>query len=126
MPPLERTDLLQQAVVFAFVREDRNGRFLTAPPVEVDCRFTNKRREVVDSKGNQIALDATITVADPLTVRSLVAPGTLSEFLGTGSGRAEQDYYVVTTEDVAPDIKNREVRYNYGLQRTRATKPDYA
>lgn len=123
MPPLETADRRQKALYYEFVRRDRNGEPVVRSWVELDVRFTLRRREMTAPDGTPIVTDATVKTDQQLTFGSVLWEGGASDIVGTAADPTTGSYYTVVTETRAADVKNRFTSRTYGLQRFRDTLP---
>ena len=116
----DRRYRVQAAVLWAAVSPvsyDRYGQTLVSAPVEIKVRWLTCRREVLDSKGNTIALDAEAVVGQQIPVGSRMWFGSLSSWAGTGSGLPDKEVHEVKVYHETPDVKGRAVRRTVGLMR---------
>jgi hypothetical protein len=119
MPFQEVAFLEQTALLWAASGVDRYGQVTVLPPVEIPVRWLTKRREVLDAKGNTIALDAQAVVRQRIAVGSHLWLGNLVQWYGTGTGSslADEELMEVKTYDETPDLKDRGVFRIVGLMR---------
>ncbi len=125
MPALEVTDLNQLALLWPATGFDSFGQPVVGAPVEIPVRWLTKRREVLDAKGDKIALDATAVVRQEVPMGShvwLAPPGTrkgqaLNVWYGTGSSGVPNELMEVKTFNLTPDLKARNQRRELGLMR---------
>jgi hypothetical protein len=134
VPAPERSDQLQDAVYWQYLGII-DGEVQLAAPVLLSVsntppngvRWNQTRRDAKDPKGQKITLDASLVTSQRLLPDSLVWPGTLDEWHGTGSGSGsgafDSEVMQVVTETLVPDIKGREVSRKYGLMRYRGVVP---
>ena len=140
MPPLERTDLLDSAVVWPMLSRggyrgiplqqpyDPYGEpIVVAVPRQIDVRWVGKQTRMLDKDGNAIALDATMVLDEEsaeVPVGSIVYHGALEDIAGTGSFTSpENELYQIKMFSTTPDIKNRNNRRTAGLMRFRDAMP---
>ena len=127
MPAPEVVDRYQTAVLWPFSGYDAYGAPTVGPPVELappyGVRWTWKRREVMDAKGNTVALDASVVTDRKVAPDSLMWLGTLAGWYRVGSAGRPDEVMLVVSHDETPDIKNRAVRREMGLKRYRETLP---
>jgi hypothetical protein len=104
---------------------DRHGRFKVGEPVDIQVRWDDSKREMLDAQGNKIAVDAAAIVDRVITVGSRLWLGTLADYVGTGSGTGSSQ---VNPGDVSPvmevkafnhvrDLKGRDSFMTVGLVR---------
>jgi hypothetical protein len=131
MQEVATMDRRQNAVLWPFVAYDRAGQpIVTATPVGLSVakghgvQWTWKRREVLDAKGNTIALDASAVVDQRIDVGSLMWLGKIGDLPpGTSFlGEANELYYVATYNETC-DIKGRAVNRTVNLARFRDAMP---
>lgn len=120
MPPFETMDCRQKAVLWAVSNTlDSFGHYIVDAPVEIDVRWENKKHEETDAQGNPITLDAFVIAKQEIGVGSEMWLGKLDDYNGTGSGGDDSEIMRVVTSNKFPDIKNKNIRYELGLQRFR-------
>ena len=124
MPSQEVAFLRQRALLFAGpMGYNRAGKPVVAQiPVEVPCRWNFRRTEGLDSHGNTVTFDAAAVVSQRVNVGSLMWPGSLDDYNGTGSGMAnmivsDEEKYEVKGEATTFDIKGRARFRTLGLMR---------
>lgn len=86
-------------------------------PVELQVRWVGKQSEALDPLGNTIAIDATAITNTDIVIGSRMWLGTLSDWLGTGSGSIPDEAMIVKTFNKTSDLKNRFVQRSAGLMR---------
>jgi len=117
MPAQETEYLFDKAVVWPFIGYDRSGQPKVGDPYEVWVRWLTKRRDVLDTKGNTIALDAEAVTEDDIPMDSVMRLGTLSDWQGTGSNQMDTELMLVKTFNYTPDVKERDAYRCVGLMR---------
>lgn len=128
MPAPERSDQLQEAVYWEYLGII-DGEVQLTEPVELSppfgVRWNMTRQDAKDPNGQKIRLDASLVTTTPLKIDSLLWPGSLEDWNGTGTGSGTFDAEVmqIMTETLIPDIKVREVSRKYGLKRYRGMLP---
>ena len=129
MPQQEYTHRPHAALLFAADDVGEDGQPRVLPPIQIQVRWSTKRREIQDKQGNTIVLDASAVVGKRIKVGSNMWLGTLSDWAGTGSGSGSANLqdselmevkYYNETFDVKGRAKFREV----GLMRLHS-KPIY-
>lgn len=123
MPSQEGRFREQDAVLFAYLGQDRYGEPRVDSGTEIKVRYNTMRRKVLDPDGKTITLDGSAVVNQEVAVNSLLFIGTLSEWVGTGSSLADNELLQVKTYNDTPDIKNRASFKELGLMRFRNTMP---
>ncbi len=129
--------LKQHAVLWPFSGYDRYGQPIVDFPVQICVRWLDKRREVLDPKGNTVALDATAVVDRRIQQGSWLWKGSLEDWyngvitgnryqVGTapgapayqlGSAAFDNELMEVKTYDETPDIKARHAFRTVGMIR---------
>ncbi len=121
MPPLETMDRKQEAVLWEVVGLDDQAQTLRGAPVELLVRWTYKRSFTrnasvgVGQVGDMIPVDAEVVVDRLVKVGSQMWLGKLVDWLGTGSGVADDEVMQVVNYHTATDLKNRFTRYRLSL-----------
>ncbi len=134
MPPLESVvDKYQLAVMWVRLT-DTNGRprsdaagqpIVSKTAVEVSVRWKDVHKEGPDKDGNTVTIDAEIALAMDLPIGSALWKGKLSDLPGGGIPGTD----VMTVSAFfkwTPDVKGRNVRQTYGLQRLKDALPTTA
>lgn len=130
MPPIEEVDLHQKAVLWPKAGFDRHGQPKVGTGVSIDVRWDSKRRQMVDSQGNPVAVDATAVVLIEIEPGSAMwlAPDNsydpLEQWYGTGSAGEDSSVMEVAVYNETPDTKARVVRRTVGLTFYRDTLPE--
>ncbi len=100
MPPISENNLDDDAVLWPFLRADKNGRPLVGPPESLACKLTFTRSQTRDPAGNVIDLAGRMATADPIPVGSLVWPGKAEDMpAGTSFTDEDDGLYQVFGED---------------------------
>ncbi len=123
MPAMEQSGRYQAAVLWPKAGQDRYSEPLRGAAVELRVRWNTTRREVIDSAGNRISLDAEVVLDRLVTVGSLFWLGTLQEFNATGSADNGVEIMEVVSYEETFDDKGRASEKVAGLKRFRATLP---
>lgn len=119
MPPLERTDRLQLAVLWpATSKSNRYGTFVVGSPVEIKVRWIDTQSQALDPQGNVITVDATAVVGIDIPIGSQMWLGSAASLPGTGY-MPEVGLMEVKTFNRTSDIKNRNRRRTVGMIRFR-------
>lgn len=120
MPAHEGRYRYQKAVLWpAEAEPDQYGRAIVGDPVEIRVRWINQLGWMDDPKGNTVPVDAKVHVDRAVPVGSQMWLGSLSSFVGSGSGVDDGGIMYVVAYKVTPSIKNRANRRMLGLQRFR-------
>lgn len=108
MPTPEGNGRHQTAVLWVFNGYDRYGEPKVLPPREITVRWEWTKRNVLDDKGNTIAIDAQVKISENVPVDSRMWLGTLDDISGTGTGTApDYEWMTVVTSENTPDLKGR-------------------
>lgn len=100
----------QKAVLWTFTGYDGHGEVKVNAAAEVDVRWEEGRREVLDADGNNIAIDATVVVGQDIAVDSIMWLGALAD-VATPPVSLMQ----VVTKKSVPDVKGIKFRRTVGL-----------
>lgn len=123
MPKLSERNLYQKAVLWAATPNvDDYGEAVVSEPVEISCRWIDRRSETVDDTGSPLSLDATVIVDREIPQGSKLWKGTLESWqTGTGSAGNDTRVMYVRTYRETPGIKNRYLVRKVGLSRSKDT-----
>lgn len=113
MPPLETTDLRQYAVLWAAAGQDVYGAPVVADGIEIKVRWLDKLSQAVDPTGNTIQTVAQVIASQLIPVQSILWLGRLCNIVGP----PYPGLHIIVGDDNTPDIKNRNIRYEYKLMR---------
>jgi len=116
MPPLEHDNLCQTAIKWSKTGYDKFGNETVGAYSELAVRWEYVQSEALDKQGNTISLDATVVTREEVNIGDQMWLGTSEDWLGTGSEGNESNVMYVVTQNVVPDLKNRNTRYNLGLK----------
>lgn len=117
MPAPEVSFLRQKAVLLPATGTDDYGRKSVGTAVEIDCRWINKRSEVLAPNGQTIAVDATVIVKREIPIGSVLWLGRLADWAGTGFGEDDGTLMESVSYNETPDLKARVTRRTVGLIR---------
>lgn len=119
MPAFEVMDMQQDAVLWRKTGSTEYNVTIVSAAESLKVRWVNKRREIVDSKGNTIATDAQVVSCEDIPIGSIMWEGCYDDLSsGTGSTPVPTgNLMIVVTHDRASDIKNRVTRRTYNLMR---------
>lgn len=124
MPPIESAMLVQRAVLWAYVRDDKNGEPVVDAPIEIKCRLNHTRNVNRDAQASPTATSESVAVDREIPESSIMYLGTLEDVCGTGTGMLEAaNLRIVSMYNETPDIKGREVQRNVTLERYRKSLP---
>jgi hypothetical protein len=123
MPPFERMDRKQKALLYAKEDDDTHGRAVVSEtPEEIGVRWVQRQSEALDPQGATITVDATAHVGQEVEIGSVMWLGGLEDLSGT-SLVPESDLFQVVTYTGVPDIKGRNTRREVGLIRFGSSLP---
>lgn len=117
MPSPENTDRVHDAVLWAKQRDNRYSEPVVAAPAQLLVRWTDVASQVLGPDGTPIAKDAECKVDRLIPLGSIMARGTLANYLGTGSVNDTDELMEVISRETTDDIKGRETEYYVGLRR---------
>lgn len=100
----------QKAVLWTFAGYDGHAEVKVNAAAEIDVRWEEGRRQVLDADGNNIAIDAMVVVGREIAVDSIMWLGALAD-VATPPVNLMQ----VVTKKSIPDVKAREFRRTVGL-----------
>jgi hypothetical protein len=126
MPPIETMDRHQTATLWEKAGDNVHGEPLVEAPEEISVRWEDRAGQARDPENNLIALDARVVLDREVAVGSILWPGELAGWTGTGTGDPEAELYQVVTLRTTPDLKARHTRRVAGLQRFRGRLPEGA
>ena len=124
MPPLERQNLHDRAILWTKTGDDYQGEPIISDPVEIACRWEDRKSQSMNAENTLIGLDATVHVRQDVAVDSLMMKGTLSDITGTGFDDPNPEIMQVKTVQKMTDLKGRVTKRQLGLQRFRGKLPD--
>jgi len=113
MPPIEVQNLKQRAVLWMSSGVDNYGKFTVTTPVEIDCRWEEKRHQSMAPDNTVIAADSTVYVDRVVRQGSIMWKGTLKEWtklLTTPAATNPRWLKEVSSYNEIPDIKGRKVQ----------------
>lgn len=115
----------QTALVFTKNGTDRYGQAKVDPPVEIKWLPSDKLREVMASAFPDIstAVESTALVDRPIIVGSIIWPGMLIDWLGTGSNKETTNLLEVRGYTQTPDLKNQSFVRQVKVMRYKHTVP---
>lgn len=123
MPALETMDRHQTAVLWEKTGVDANNETVVGEPVEITVRWVNRPKQAGRPLNIPVTVDATVVVAQDVTIGSLMYLGTLEEFYGTGSAGDDVQIMEVIAAPKTSDIKHRNWRRTLGLKFYRSRLP---
>ncbi len=126
MPPLEHMDIREKAVLWEFVRMDRNAMPLVLAPIQISVRWEKEQRDALDKDGQQIVTDVTICSNRDIKLESIIWEGSLEDLAEETNGTAyvpTGDIYQVLTRIRAKDLLQRVTRYEFGIKRFKDRLP---
>ena len=119
MPPIEEEGRNQDAVLWAAAGLDSYGKPTVIPPVDLAVKWNDKQQEVQDPKGRLIRCDATVIVAQDVTLNSIMRLGTVDALPD-----APDNLYQVVSRETVPDVNNRSTFKQVMLSRFGDTLPE--
>lgn len=125
MPPLERKDLTDKAVLWEVSRYDGDGFPLVLAPVEISVRWEEAQVEMLDPEGQLVKVDVVAATTLNIPNGSMLWEGSLEDLeTQYGSGLTPtRDIYELVTRNRGKDLKGRITRYEFGLRRYKDTLP---
>jgi hypothetical protein len=123
MPPIERSDLKQTAVLWAATADeyDNYGKLKVASPTAINVRWEYRRGETLDTQGTTVAYDAVVIVDQEIEVGSIMWLGTVSDYENTSPAPT---VYRVVTYGSTPDIKAQYYRRRVTLAKYGTQLPE--
>jgi len=110
MPPIETQNLNQKAVLWMSSGKDDYGKFTVISPVEISCRWEEKRRQSMASDNTVIAIDSTVYVDRVIKQGSILWKGTMKEWTKLLTTTDSRWLKEVTSYNEIPDIKGRKIQ----------------
>lgn len=126
MPPMERSDLRDDAVLWELSGYDAYAAPTLLAPVGIKCRWVEGIRVVKDALGNTITLTAQVVVARSIPNHSVMWRGTLAELDVSGLPPAGSTLVTVEAYNATKDIKSRETRRSVDVSTYSGTLPALA
>lgn len=123
MPQLETMDMGQAAVLWRFLYLDDHGETIIDEPEEITVRWVRRQTQMLNGKGDPIAVDATVVADIEIPTGSIMWEGELEEYYGTGSAGEEDSLMEVVASGMVPDLKARDIRRRHGLTFYKNTRP---
>lgn len=123
MPALETIDRYQAAVLWPFLRLDDHGETIIDQPEEVNVRWVWKQSQMLNDKGQPVAVNATVITDDDIPLGSIMWEGSLEDYYAVGSAGDADWLMEVSSIGKAPDIKGRDYQFKYGLTFYRNERP---
>jgi len=125
MPPLEVSDRFQDAVLWRLAGYDKSGNSTVFPaPVPLKVRLVRKQTEMLDPKGNTVAVDATAVVDRDIGVGSILWEGCVEDLDIEGTAMPSPSGLLeIKAFSKTPDVRGREVRRTIGLMRYKDKLP---
>jgi len=105
MPSPETVNRHQKAVLWAANGYDTYGDIKVSANVEIDVRWEEKRREILDPQGNSITIEAEIVVDRDITIGSIMWLGNKVDL-----ATPPVDLKQVVAFNKTPDIKGLNYR----------------
>ena len=120
MPPVEEMDLIHKAVLFEYTGSNTAyNEPRLSNPVEISCRWRERRTQTVTVEGQAVGLDATVVVNRIIPVGSLMWKGRLSAWDDT----LQDELMRVETVSGGDELRGVFTRRTVGLTRYKADLP---
>jgi hypothetical protein len=123
MPPMEVSDLVDEAVLWPLAGYDSYSEPTLGEPCEIPCRWVGKNRVVKDAKGNTITLVATVVVDRSIPNHSVLWRGCLDDLDDRGRPPAGSTLVTVEAYNETSDVKGRETRRSVDVSTFNGTLP---
>ncbi len=123
MPPFEKMDRKQDAVLWPNAGYSDQAQVLRGTPVQLKVRWVKKKTYMISPEGDKVPIDVQVVVDREIKVGSFMWYGLLTAYNRTGSTGTDPEIMQVVANDVTPDLKNRVNRYTVGLAFFRQAKP---
>lgn len=123
MGRLGRVGRHDKAVYWKRTGVDQDNRPTVDQPIEIDCRWVDKARQMVSRDGTIIGVESTVFTDEPLEDGSVLWHGELEDRPGTGFGDEREQLMEVISVDKVPSIRGRETIYRANLQRYTDERP---
>ena len=122
MPPLESMDLVDEVLVWRFLRTDEyNQTVRDTNPTEMNARVVYRSRVFFSSTGTPVGVDGTMALAEAVPLHSLVWEGRKKAW---DPSVAQKVLEVTRVVGEASDLKGRHQRYEYGFNYYRGSLPE--
>lgn len=121
MPPLEAMDRRGKAVLWPRLGIDGYSEPVVGDPVEIDVRWNDSRREMIDPGGNVVATDAQVIVGRDVPMNSILWQGEMADLPPSLTPKA--GLVIVKAIDFTPDIKGRNAFREVGAMRYKDKLP---
>lgn len=125
MPALETTGRIHEAVLWPAGKSDRHGQATVGDPISLNpanrtgVRWDSTRKLVKNHNGNEIAIDATVTVDRVIEVGSAMWLGAYAD----RPNRAGPDVMEVAVYVGADDLKGRHTHHQVHLAKFKGSLP---
>ena len=110
MPPIERRQLNQKAVLWAYNSTSADGSPLLAAPVEISVRWEHVLQTASGALGGGDPRSGSVFVADAVAIGSILWLGKL-----TDKPASPTDLYSIDSCDSVPNIKGRITQYSLAI-----------
>ena len=118
----ETNDLKQTATLWACSGIDRDGEPTVSAGADISVRWVVKVVESMDPKGRPVKYDATVAAGQEIAMNSIMWLGKVADF----DGDNVSDLFIVKDRSRTPDVKGKNIRWEYALQRHSDTLPTIA
>jgi hypothetical protein len=119
MPPIEEADFIHTAVVWPFLRMNRDNEPVLDAPIEVPCRWVPDQRQSVNQDGIEVTITARLACPIDLLPRSVAWKGELRAFDSSETA----DLHEVVSSGIVDDVQGKNTRREYDLARFRGKLP---
>lgn len=117
MANIEKAWRYQEVTCWYKVGVDAYSEPIVSQPIQLNVRWQLVHEEVVNAKGDTIALESKVVVDRDIPEGSIFWFGELSDWYGTGSNNGDLELMQVVTINKATNIKGRHIRRVLGLMR---------
>jgi hypothetical protein len=129
MPPPERRNFHQMAVLWSYVRTSADGEPILAQPVNLRCRWEEGQTEIPNADGTFLTVDATVSTIQNILLNSIIWEG---QYLPDGTYQDPQKVvykvptiylYEVVIRNRGKNVRGRVTRYEFGIRRYKDILP---
>ncbi len=122
MPAPEVHNRPHTAVYWEKVGVDRYNNVTVRDGVDIKVRWVWTKGEALDPEGKRISIDATVILAQDVSVGDQLWLGDLEDWYGTGSGGDDTEVMEIVSIERTEDLKGRNVYREVGLKRMASTR----
>jgi hypothetical protein len=120
MPPLEQSNLKQNAIVWEPATPNEHGEKVVKKPYLIKSRWEYKERQVLDNNGNTIISEGRVFTQSEIPVGSLIWEGDLTE---KPSDSEITNVKEVVSKGKIPDIKARHTQHYVNINAYKESIP---